>query len=184
MYICNQGLLSSTCAYCISCAPSAWSHCRRCCCCQLQCNRQGMAARLNSAEVLACTTDHDHHLSCIYSQHLLLHLLDFFFPSQEPPDTFLKQFRDDNKVMGIEVLLGDPRACVTRLQAQWWRAAGWVPSLGEHQPSLQTLHCTPHQHENTLAYNPWTSPNGCSKLKYWKRDFDFEWNIHQLIYFE
>ena len=35
---------------------------------------------------------------------------------------------------------------VTRLQAQWCRAAGWVSSLGEHRPSLQTLHWTPHQH--------------------------------------
>ena len=35
MYICNQGLLSSAWAHCISCAPSACSHCRRCCCCPL-----------------------------------------------------------------------------------------------------------------------------------------------------
>ena len=43
VYICSQGLLSSTWAHCISCAPSACSHCRRCCCCPLQCDR-----RLNS----------------------------------------------------------------------------------------------------------------------------------------
>ena len=35
---------------------------------------------------------------------------------------------------------------VTRLPAQWWKAAGWVQSLGEHQPSLQSLHCTYHQY--------------------------------------
>ena len=29
---------------------------------------------------------------------------------------------------------------VTKFQAQWWRAAGRVRSLGEHRPSLQTLH--------------------------------------------
>ena len=38
MYICNQGPLSSAWAHCISCALSACSHCR-CCCCSLQCNR-------------------------------------------------------------------------------------------------------------------------------------------------
>ena len=52
------------------------------------------------------TADHDLCLSCIYSQSFLLHC---FFPSQEPPDTFLKRFSDDNKVIGIEVLPGDPR---------------------------------------------------------------------------
>ena len=58
-------------------------------------------------EVQSCTADHDLCLSCIYSQSFLLYC---FFPSQEPPDTFLKWFSDDNKVIGIEVLPGDPRA--------------------------------------------------------------------------
>ena len=57
-------------------------------------------------EVQACTTDHDLYLSCIYTQSFLLHCS---FPSQEPPDTFLKWLSDDNKVIGIEVLPGDPR---------------------------------------------------------------------------
>ena len=39
-----------------------------------------------------------------------------------------------------------------RLQAQWWKAVGWVPILGEHQPSLQTLHCTPYQHGHGSAH--------------------------------
>ena len=56
-------------------------------------------------EVQARTADHDLCLNCIYSQSLVLHC---FFQSQEPPDTFLKRFSDDNKVIGIEVLLGDP----------------------------------------------------------------------------
>ena len=56
-------------------------------------------------EVQACTTDHDLHLSCIYSQSFLLLC---FFPSQEPPDTFLKRFSDDNKVIHIEVLPSIP----------------------------------------------------------------------------
>ena len=56
-------------------------------------------------EVQSHTADHDLCLSCIYSQSFLLHC---FFPSQEPPDTFLKRFSDDNKVIGIEVLSGDP----------------------------------------------------------------------------
>ena len=37
-----------------------------------------------------------------FSQSFLLHC---FFPSQEPPDTFLERFSDDNKVIGIEALL-------------------------------------------------------------------------------
>ena len=49
VYICSQGLLSSAWAHCISCAPSACSHCRRCCCCPLQSDRRCMETRLNSA---------------------------------------------------------------------------------------------------------------------------------------
>ena len=50
MYICSQGLfLSSTWAHCISCAPSTCSHCRRCCCCPLQCDRPCIETHLNSA---------------------------------------------------------------------------------------------------------------------------------------
>ena len=40
MYTCNQGPLSSALAHCTSYAPSAYSLCRRCCCCPLQCDRQ------------------------------------------------------------------------------------------------------------------------------------------------
>ena len=39
VYIYSQGPFSSAWAHCISCAPSACSHCRRCCCCPLQCDR-------------------------------------------------------------------------------------------------------------------------------------------------
>ena len=42
LYICSQGPLSSAWAHCISCAPSACSRCRRCCCCPLQCDRWRM----------------------------------------------------------------------------------------------------------------------------------------------
>ena len=49
VYTCNQGPLSSARAHCISYAPSAYSLCRRCCCCPLQCDRQHMGTRLNSA---------------------------------------------------------------------------------------------------------------------------------------
>ena len=48
VYIYSQGPLSSAWAHCISCAPSACSHCRRCCCCPLQCDRQCMETLLNS----------------------------------------------------------------------------------------------------------------------------------------
>ena len=58
-------------------------------------------------EVQAYTTDHDLCLSCINPPSFLFHC---FFPSQEPPDTFLKRFSDDNKVIGIEVLSVDPKA--------------------------------------------------------------------------
>ena len=53
-------------------------------------------------EIQARTADHDLRLSCIYSQSFLFHC---FFPSQEPPDTFLERFSNDNKVICIEVLL-------------------------------------------------------------------------------
>ena len=46
---CNQGPLSNAWAHCISYVPSAYSLCRRCCCCPLQCDRQRMGTRLNSA---------------------------------------------------------------------------------------------------------------------------------------
>ena len=66
MYICNHGPLSSTWAHCISCAPSACSHSRRCCCCPFQCGRRHMGNHLNSAWGPGqYTADHDLHLSCI-----------------------------------------------------------------------------------------------------------------------
>ena len=48
VYIYSQGPFSSVWAHCISCAPSACSHCR-CCCCPLQCDRRCMETSLNSA---------------------------------------------------------------------------------------------------------------------------------------
>ena len=58
-------------------------------------------------EVQTRTADHDLCLCCIYSHSFLFHC---FFPRQEPPNIFLKWFSDDNKVIGIQVLPGDPRA--------------------------------------------------------------------------
>ena len=86
-------------------------------------------------------------------------LLHCFFPSQEPPDTFLKRFSNDYKVTGIKVLPGDPRAELV------WQ--GFKHNDEEQQaeyrvlvnikPSLQTLHCTPHKYRNGSAH--WhTSP--------------------------
>ena len=49
VYTYNQGPLSSCWAHCISYAPSAYSLYRRCCCCPLQCDKQRMGTRLNSA---------------------------------------------------------------------------------------------------------------------------------------
>ena len=98
VYFCNQGSLSSAWAYCISCASSACNRYRRCCCCPLQHDRAWKLA-WTLQEIQACTTDHDLHLSCIYSQSFLLYC---FFPNQEPPDTFLEWFSNDNKVISIE----------------------------------------------------------------------------------
>ena len=47
--ICNQGPLSRAWVHCISYAPRACSHCRRCCWCPLQCYRQCMEISLYSA---------------------------------------------------------------------------------------------------------------------------------------
>ena len=68
-------------------------------------------------EIQPRTTDHDLCLSCIYSQHFLLHC---FFPCQEPSDTFLQWFSYDNKVVSIEVLPWDPTAELT------WRSVAFI----------------------------------------------------------
>ena len=46
----------------------------------------------------------------VFPAFTLSFLLHCFFLSQKPPDTFLKRFSDDNKVICIEILPGDPRA--------------------------------------------------------------------------
>ena len=107
VYICSQGPLSSAWAHCISCAPSACSRCRRWCCCPLQCNRRRMETYLNSAGGPGPYRRSWSLSSCIYSQSFLFHC---FFSSQEPSDTFLERFSDNNKVTGIEVLPGDLKA--------------------------------------------------------------------------
>ena len=141
MYICNQGPLSGAWAHCISCAPSACSHCRECCCCPLQCDRQCMDTRLNSAGGPG-----PYHRSWSSS---FLHLLSVLSPPlllskwQEPSDIFLKRFSNDNKVIDTEILQGDPRA---ELMWQGFKHNDEEPSFGEHRSSLQILHCTPYQH--------------------------------------
>ena len=130
LYICIQSPLSSAWAHCISCAPTACSHCRRCCCCLLQCE----TAHGNLPELCRRSRPVSQITSFVF-QFFLLHC---FFPSQEPPDTFLKWFSNDNKVIGIEVH-PPSRTHMARLQVQWWRAVGWVLSLGEHRPSLQNF---------------------------------------------
>ena len=88
-------------------------------------------------------------------------LVHCFFQSQEPPDTFLKGFSNDYKVNGIKVLPGDPRAeRVARLQAQWWRAAGWAPSLPKQQTFTSNSSLYPSQIRTwlcSLPYIPCTS---------------------------
>ena len=98
-----------------------------------------MGTRLNSAGDPALC----HRSWSLSFLHLLSALSPHcFFPPQEPSDTFLQWFSYDNKVVNIEVLhVTHSGTHVTRLPAQWWKAAGWVQSIGEHQPSLQTLHC-------------------------------------------
>ena len=73
VYTCNQGPLSSTRAHCTSYAPSAYSLCRRCCCCPLRCDRHHMGTRLNSAG-----DPGPHHRSLSLS---FLHLLSALSPT-------------------------------------------------------------------------------------------------------
>ena len=49
MYTYSQDLVSEVVAHCISYALRICSHCSRCCCCLLLCDRQCMGIRLNSA---------------------------------------------------------------------------------------------------------------------------------------
>ena len=49
MYTCNQGPLSGARVHCTSYAPTACSHCKRCCCCPIECHRWCMETHLNSA---------------------------------------------------------------------------------------------------------------------------------------
>ena len=109
VYVYSQGPFSSASAHCISCAPSARSHCRRCCCCPLQCDRQRMETHLNSAGGpvryrRSWSLSFLHLLSVLSSPLLLSKSRASWHMS------FLKRFSDDNKVIGIEVLPGDPRA--------------------------------------------------------------------------
>ena len=102
----SQGPLSSAWAHCISCAASACSRCRRCCCCPLQCDGRRMETHRNSArgpgQYLRSWSSSFLHLLSVLSSPLLL--------SRSRTSWFLKRFSDDNKVIGIEVLPGDPRA--------------------------------------------------------------------------
>ena len=107
VYIYSQGPFSSAWAHCISCAPSACSLAVDAVAAHSSATDSAWKLAWTLQEVQSRTADHDLCLSCIYSQSFFLHC---FFPSQEPPDTFLKRFSNDNKVIGIEVLPGDPRA--------------------------------------------------------------------------
>ena len=93
-------------------------------------------------EVQSHTADHDLCFSCIYSQSFLLHC---FFQSQEPPDTFLKRFSDDNKVIGIEVLPGTPeRNSRDKASSTMMKSSGlstdpwWTPTF-----TLNSCSCIP-----------------------------------------
>ena len=166
--ICNQGPWSrSAWAHCISCAPSACSHCRRCCCFPLQCDRWHMETRLNSAGDPGL-----YHRSWPLS---FLHLLSVL----SPPLLLSKSRASWHIPRAIQrwqqghQQRGPPRGPqsrtrVTRLQAQWWRTVGWVPSLGEHRPLPQTLHCTSHQRglSSVLRHTP-PAPVAQSTTPHW-----------------
>ena len=145
VYICSQGPLSSAWAHCISCAPSACSRCRRCCCCPLQCDRRRIETRLNSAggPVLyrRSWSLSFLHLLSVLSFPLLLSKSRASWHIPRAIQRWLQGHRQRGPPRGPQ-----SGTLVIRLQAQWWRKAGWVLSPGEHRPSLQTLHCTPHQH--------------------------------------
>ena len=147
VYICNLGPLSSAWAHCISCAPSACNRGRRCCCCPRQCDRRRIKTRLNSAGSLG-----PYHRSWSSSfLHLLSVLSPLLFLSKSRASCHIPRaiqwWQQGHRHRGPS-RRPQSGTRVIRLQAQWWRAAGWVPSLCEHRPSLQTLHCTPHQHGN------------------------------------
>ena len=93
-------------------------------------------------EVQACTTDHDLCLSFTLSPFSSIASFQV-----ELPDKFLERFSNDNKVIGIEVLPGDPRAELT------WQGFKHndEEQRAEYQALVNTdlhfkLHCTPHQH--------------------------------------
>ena len=145
VYIHSQGPFSSALAHCISCAPSACSHCRRCCCCPLQWDRQRMETRLNSAggpvPYSRSWSLSFLHLLSVLSSPLLLSKSRASWHIPQAIQRWLQGHRHRDPPRGPQ-----SGTLLLRLQAQWWRAVGWVLILGEHQPSLQTLHCTPHQH--------------------------------------
>ena len=124
----------------------------RCCCCPLQCNRRCMETHLNSAGGSGMYHKSWSLSFLHYSQPFLLHC---FFPSQEPPDTFLKRFSDDNKVIGREVLGTPERNSHDKASSTMMKSSRL--STEEHRPSHQTHHCTHHQHRHGLGH--WhTSP--------------------------
>ena len=108
-------------------------------------------------EVQSCTADHDLCLSCIYFQPFLLHC---FFPSQEPPDTFLKRFSDDNKVIRIEAQGTPERNSRDKASSTMMKSSGlstdpwWTPSFTSN-PSLYPS--STRTRLRTFAYIPCTS---------------------------
>ena len=90
----------------------------------------------------------------VFTAFTLFFLFCCFLPIQEPPDTFLQRFSDDNKIIGIEVLPGDPRAELARQGLKHNDEA----SLGEHRPSNSPLYPSPTRTRlRALAYIPCTS---------------------------
>ena len=93
VYICSQDPLSNAWAHCTSCAHSACSHCRRC--------RYCPTAHGNSPELCSRSRPVPQIIIFVFPAFTLSFLFHCFFPSQEPPDTFLERVSDDNKIISI-----------------------------------------------------------------------------------
>ena len=107
VYTCNQGPLPSAWAHCISCAPNAYSLCRRCCCCPTS----------------VCQTAHGNSPELCRRSRLVPQIMTFVFPAfTVSPSSSIAFFQvksllthssSDSAMItrsSAEVLPGEPRA--------------------------------------------------------------------------
>ena len=91
-----------------------------------QCDRRHMKTRLNSA---GSRGPYRRSWSLSFL-HLLSFLLHCFFPSQEPPDTFLERFSDDNKVIRTpEGISRDKNSSIMMKSSRLCTEPWWTPTF-------------------------------------------------------